>query len=119
MLAPVSSFTIPINNLVGGMDALQTQNLRGRNAGNPAGVAAWNEWYNGPVGSALRNTFRFRDGSLINGQPDIISENRAGEVVATADVVSTGEVLPNADPAITRARQPASSTVGRIAASKC
>jgi hypothetical protein len=54
-------------------------------------VAAWNQWYNGPIGTKLRNTFRFRNGSLITGEPDVISENRAGEVVATADVVSTGE----------------------------
>jgi hypothetical protein len=33
--------------------------------------------------------------------------------------IPTGDVLPKAEPAITRARIPPSSIVGRLAASKC
>ncbi len=87
----LSSMTTPINNLVSVIDAVHTQNLRGINSGNPAGVAAFNTWYNGPVGLALRNTFRFRETTLTDGRSEVISENRSGEVVATADVVSKGE----------------------------
>ncbi|HYC69836.1 MAG TPA: TonB-dependent receptor plug domain-containing protein [Opitutaceae bacterium] len=87
----LTSLTTPLNNLVSLIDNLQTENLRGTNASRPAGVAAWNEWFDGPVGSALRGTFRIRQTTLTNGQPDILSENRSGEVVSTADVVSKGE----------------------------
>jgi outer membrane receptor protein involved in Fe transport len=87
----LTSMSTPISNLVSTIDAVRTENLRGTNASNPAGVAAFNEWYNGPVGTALRNTFRFTETTLPNGQPDITSDSRSGEVVATADVVSKGE----------------------------
>lgn len=87
----LSSMSTPMNNLVSLIDSLRTENLRGTNSANPAGLAAFNEWYDGPVGTALRNTFRIRETTLANGQPDVISENRSGEVVATADVISKGE----------------------------
>lgn len=87
----LTGMTTPINNLVGVLDAVRTENLRGSNADKPAGVAAFNEWYDGPIGTLLRNTFRFRETTLANGQADVVSENRAGEVVATADVLSKGE----------------------------
>jgi outer membrane receptor protein involved in Fe transport len=87
----LTSMSTPINNMVSVIDAVRTENLRGTNASNPAGLAAFNEWYDGPVGTALRNTFRFTERTLSNGQPDITSDNRSGEVVATADVVSKGE----------------------------
>jgi hypothetical protein len=87
----LSSMTTPINNLVSVLDAVRTENIRGTNAGNPAGVTAFDQFYNGPIGTALRKTFRFRETTLGSGLLDIVSENRAGEVVATADVVSKGE----------------------------
>lgn len=87
----LSSMSTPLSNLVSTIDSLRTENLRGLNNANPAGLAAFNGWYDGPVGTAFRNTFRFRETTLANGQADVISENRSGEVVSTADVVSKGE----------------------------
>lgn len=87
----LSSMTTPMNNLVSLLDSVHTQNVRGVNDDNPAALAAFNEWFNGPTGMALRNTFRFRETTLGSGLADVISENRSGEVLMTADVVSKGE----------------------------
>ncbi len=87
----LTNMSTPLNNLVSLIDNLQTENVRGTNNSRAAGLAAWNTWYNGPIGTALQKTFRIRQTTLTNGQPDILSENRSGEVVSTADVVSKGE----------------------------
>jgi hypothetical protein len=87
----LSSMTTPLNNLVSLIDNLQTENIRGTNNSRAAGLAAWNQWYDGPIGTALRGTFRIRQTTLASGVLDILSENRSGEVVSTADVVSKGE----------------------------
>jgi hypothetical protein len=87
----LTSLNTPLNNFVSLIDNLQTEIIRGTNASRPAGVAAWNDWYNGPVGMAMQQTFRIRQTTLTNGLLDIISENRSGEVVSTADVISRGE----------------------------
>lgn len=87
----LSSLTTPLNNFVSLIDNLQTEIVRGTNDTRPEGVAAWNAWFGGPIGQAMQKTFRIRETTLTNGLRDIISENRSGEVVSTADVVSKGE----------------------------
>lgn len=87
----LSSLTTPKNNLVNMLADVQEENLRGGNSGNSAGLAAWNEWYNGPIGSALRKTFRFTNDTQPSTNPDISTNNRGTQVVSTADVTSKGE----------------------------
>lgn len=81
----VSGLVTPLNNVSDTVDNVQSANLLGLNANNPAGLAAWNEFYNGPVGQMIRETFRFRETGT-----DVQHDRRSGEVVATADVLSKG-----------------------------
>ena len=89
----LGNLTTPLNNLSDWIGEIQQENIRGNNAGNPAGVAAWNEWYNSPTGQALRGTFRIEE--FPNSTDPILgtveSDRRSGEVVAPSDVTSTGE----------------------------
>lgn len=106
-----SLFTLatPISNLAKAIAEMREQILRGDNwwnnrhpsydpaaadneypAGNPEGIAAFNAWYESPVGQALRNTFRIRESGTGPGA-EVVYDNRGGSVVATADVVSKGE----------------------------
>jgi outer membrane receptor protein involved in Fe transport len=92
-----------ISNLAKGVAEMREQIIRGSNwwnnpnpddlanyPGNAAGIEAFNAWYNGPVGMALRNTFRMEEtGSGLGAEVNY--DDRDGAVVATADVVSTGE----------------------------
>lgn len=98
------SLSTAITNLAKGISEMREQIIRGNNwwnnsghpddpatyPGNPAGIAAFNAWYDGPTGMALRNTFRIREVGSGPGA-EVIYDDRAGNVVATADVVSKGE----------------------------
>jgi hypothetical protein len=91
-----------ISNLAKGISEMREQIIRGGNwwnnpnpqdpayPGNAAGIAAFNDWYNGPVGMALRNTFRIEETGSGMGA-EVNYDDRDGAVVATADVVSKGE----------------------------
>jgi outer membrane receptor protein involved in Fe transport len=81
----VSGLVTPLNNVSDTIDNVQSANLLGLNANNPAGLNAWNDFYNGPIGQMLRTTFRFREVGT-----DVQHDRRSGEVVATADVLSKG-----------------------------
>ncbi|HWL14174.1 MAG TPA: hypothetical protein VNR00_01135, partial [Opitutus sp.] len=97
------SLNTAINNLAKGIAEMREQIIRGGNwwnnpnpddlanyPGNAAGIEAFNAWYNGPVGMALRNTFRMEEvGSGMGAEVNY--DDRDGAVVATADVVSKGE----------------------------
>lgn len=92
----VSGLSTPIGQLLTLMRNVRTENLEGTNAGNPQGIAAWNQWFDGPMGQTLRNTFRFSERTTVNPTTGeivatITSDSRSGEVVETADVVSRGE----------------------------
>ena len=92
----VSGLSTPIGQLLTMMRNVQTENLEGRNAANPAGVTAWNQWYEGPTGTTLRNTFQFTQTVSTNPttgeiQATLTSNSRGSEVFETADVVSEGE----------------------------
>ena len=94
----VSGLSTPIGQLLTLMRNVRTENLEGTNANNPAGVAAWNEWFDGPMGQTLRDTFRFTERTTINPATGetvatITSDSRSSEVLETADVVSRGEEL--------------------------
>jgi hypothetical protein len=74
---------------------VRTENLEGTNNNNAAGIAAFNQWYDGPVGSKLRQTFRITERTTINPTTGetvatLTSDSRNAEVFETADVVSTG-----------------------------
>ncbi|HEU5081062.1 MAG TPA: TonB-dependent receptor plug domain-containing protein [Opitutaceae bacterium] len=89
----LGNLTTPLNNLADFLADVQGENLRGHDASNAAGVAAWNDWYNSPTGQALRGTFRVQE-SPNPGNPElatVTSDRRSGAVVAPSDVVSTGE----------------------------
>src|SRR5204862_3286077 len=86
----------PKGQLLTMIRGVQTENLEGTNNNNPAGIAAWNQWWNGPVGTQLRQTFRFTERTSINPTTGetvatLTSDSRNSEVFETADVVSTGE----------------------------
>ncbi len=92
----VSGLSTPKGQLLTMMRNVRTENLEGRNNANPTGVAAWNAWYDGPIGSQLRETFRFTENTTVNpvtGEivATLTSDSRNSEVFETADVVSTGE----------------------------
>ena len=69
------------------LDAVASQNLRGNNNANPAGLAAYNQWVASPAGQALYNTFRITVNPALNR---VDYDRRSGQVVCTSDVVSTG-----------------------------
>jgi hypothetical protein len=78
------------------MRNVRSEILEGRNDANPAGIAAWNQWWEGPTGSQLRKTFRFTENVTTNPTTGelvatLTSDSRGAEVFETADVVSTGE----------------------------
>ncbi|HEY1111348.1 MAG TPA: TonB-dependent receptor plug domain-containing protein [Opitutaceae bacterium] len=94
----VSGLSTPIGQLLTLMRNIRTEILEGTNAGNPTGVAAWNQWWEGPIGSHLRSTFRFTERVTTNpttGEPvaTITSDSRGSEVFETADVISKGEEI--------------------------
>jgi hypothetical protein len=72
-----------------------------RTTGTPAGTTrttdspgeiAWHEWFNGPVGQMLAQTFRVNEGATTaNNRRQVLNNRRTGEVVATADVMSQGD----------------------------
>ena len=66
------------------MPLVPTADLLGRSAAVRAGLAAFNEWYDGPVGTRLRETFRFTESTLANGQPNVTTDSRSGEETASA-----------------------------------
>jgi hypothetical protein len=86
---------VPLNNLSGFIDTVQEETLRGRNAANPAGLAAWRAWYDSPTGLALRKTFRIAEIPAAPGADPataaVDSQRRSGEVVAPSDVISRGD----------------------------
>lgn len=92
----VSGLSTPIGQLLTMMRNVRTEVLEGTNAGNPAGVTAWNQRWDGKTGQALRNTFRVTERVSTNpvtGEPvaTLTSDSRGSEVFETADVVSRGE----------------------------
>ncbi|HWA26524.1 MAG TPA: TonB-dependent receptor plug domain-containing protein [Lacunisphaera sp.] len=92
----VSGLNTPKGQLISLMKNTRRENLEHTNDANPAGIAAWNAWYDGPVGSQLRETFRFTESTSINpttGETVAVlnSDSRNAEVFETADVVSTGD----------------------------
>lgn len=92
----VSGLNTPKGRLLVMMKNVRAEILEGRNDVNPAGIAAWNEWWDGPVGSQLRETFRFSESTSINPNTGeivatMVSDSRNSEVFETADVVSTGD----------------------------
>ncbi len=93
----VSGLNTPKGQLLTMLRSIQMENLEGTNANNPAGVAAWNAWYNGPIGTQLRETFRITEKILATNPAtgeviaSVTSDSRNAEVFETADVVSTGE----------------------------
>ena len=92
----VSGLATPKGQLLTMMRSVQAENIEGTNNNNPAGIAAWNEWWNGPTGSQLRETFRITERTSINPTTGetvatLTSDSRNAEVFETADVVSTGE----------------------------
>lgn len=92
----VSGLSTPIGQLISMMKNTRRENLEHTNDANPAGIAAWNAWYDGPIGSTLRETFRFTESVTTNPTTGetiatLSSDSRGSEVKETADVVSTGE----------------------------
>lgn len=92
----VSGLSVPIGQLLTLMRNVRTENLEGRNNANAAGITAWNQWWDGPTGSALRKTFQFTENvSTVPATGEIVatltSNSRSSEVFETADVVSQGE----------------------------
>ena len=82
----------PINSLSDMIGDVHGEVVRGTNGPARAeGVRLWNEWFNSPVGQALRETFRVEQVIRPNGTADATNNRRTGEVVATADVLSKGE----------------------------
>jgi outer membrane receptor protein involved in Fe transport len=55
-------------------------------------LAAWDEWEKSPAAQTLFKTFRyeFPSGPLTASTPNILTQERIGEVVATQDVVAEG-----------------------------
>ena len=78
----------PIQNLSDFIDQVSNMNAQGRNDGNPAGVAAFNEFMAGKYGQALARTFRLSFNADSNSWTH---DRRTGQVVGTADVVSEGD----------------------------
>lgn len=76
-----------IQNLSDFIDQVLNMNAQGRNSGNPAGVAAFNQFMAGKYGQILTQTFRLKQSSPTSWDYD----RRTGQVVGTADVVSEGD----------------------------
>ena len=84
-----------VQNLSDFIDQVLNMNSQGRNAGNPAGVDAFNQFMAGNYGQILTRTFRLKFNSANNSWD---YDRRTGQVVGTADVVSKGdeyEVIAN------------------------
>jgi hypothetical protein len=81
------SLGTPLQALADGLDRVADQNLRGLNDSNPAGLAAYRAWVATPAGQTLYKTFRITENPT-TGRVDY--DRRTGQVVGTADVVSTG-----------------------------
>jgi hypothetical protein len=102
----VSGLSTPKGQLLTLMRNIRRENLEGTNNNNPAGVTAWNQWWDGPTGTQLRKTFRFTESVSTNPTTGeivatIADDSRGAEVFETADVVSTGdefEVVLNPTP---------------------
>jgi outer membrane receptor protein involved in Fe transport len=76
----------PIQNLADSIERVLDRTAEGVNAGNPAGVAALNQFMQDKYGQILTRTFRLRQSG--SGWD---YDRRTGQVTATADVVSEGE----------------------------
>jgi outer membrane receptor protein involved in Fe transport len=94
----VSGLSTPKGQLLTMMRNIRRENLEHTNDNNQAGVDAWNQWWDGPTGSQLRETFRFTESVSTNPTTGEIvatlsSDSRGAEVFETADVVSTGDEI--------------------------
>jgi hypothetical protein len=92
----VSGLSTPKGQLLTMLRGVRAENLEGTNNNNPAGIAAFNQWWDGPTGTKIRQTFRFTERTSINPTTGetvatLTSDSRNAEVFETADVVSTGE----------------------------
>lgn len=88
-----ASVTLPVQSLADAMERVLDQTAKGANDGNPAGIAAFDQWFSTPQGEALRRTFR-----LVQNGPNWDYDRRTGQVTNTSDIVSEGdefEVIAN------------------------
>jgi hypothetical protein len=81
-----ASVGLPVQNLADSMERVLDQIAKGANDANPAGIAAFNQWFETPQGAALRRTFR-----LVQNGPNWDYGRRTGQVTNTSDVVSEGD----------------------------
>ncbi|MGH7996210.1 MAG: TonB-dependent receptor plug domain-containing protein [Opitutaceae bacterium] len=87
------NLSTPLNALADLPAEVFDMNAQGYNDGNPAGMAAFNDWAKTPGAQSFFETFRYQI-NLPPVPPNIYpytnSDNRSGEVVGTSNVVSTG-----------------------------
>ncbi len=84
--AAYASVNLPVQTFADNVERVLDQNAKGANDANPAGIAAFDTWFQSPQGQAVRRTFR-----LVQSGTNWNYDRRTGQVTNTSDVVSEGD----------------------------